>query len=266
LAKSDGGEAPSLKVEMRDKVAIITIDRPQARNAINTEIRLELPRLFTELGEKGEARVIVLRGAGSQAFVSGADLRELQTMDRKHAADHYLEFEHTLTGMEACKIPTIAMISGFALGGGCEIAAACDFRIAASDARLGMPIARLGHQIDLSNTRRLVRLVGAANAKALLMSDHFLSAEDARRLGLVNWVVPTSELEAYTLAFAATLASKAPLSLRCVKDSIRWVLDHPTPPENEDISQFCAPLFETEDFKEGVGAFFEKRKPVFKGK
>jgi enoyl-CoA hydratase len=259
-------EGPPLKVEMRDKVAIVTIDRPHTRNAINAEMRLEIPRLFARLEKEGEARVVVVRGSGSQAFASGADLHELQGFNEKEAADHYIEFETSLAAIENCALPTIAMITGFALGGGCELAAACDFRVAASDARIAMPIGRLGHQIDIANTRRLMRIVGAAHAKQLLMTDHFFSADDAHRIGYVNWVIPTSELEAYTLAFAATIASKAPLSVRAAKKSIRWVLDHPVPDADEDISQFCAPLFETEDFKEGVKAFFEKRKPAFRGK
>ena len=254
-----------LLFEQEGGIATLTLNRPHRHNALDDEMREAIPRRLAELAADRTLRAVILRGAGRRAFASGADLADIATMNAPAARDHLAGFDRCLRAIEDCPVPVIAMIRGFALGGGCELAAACDFRIAADDARFGVPVARLGHNVDLANVRRLMRLVGPAHTRTLLMTDEILNAAEAHRIGLVNWVLPVSQLEGFTRQLARTIAGKAPLSIRAAKASVRFVEEHPDPAADGENARFVAPLFESADYQEGVAAFFDKREPRFKG-
>jgi enoyl-CoA hydratase/carnithine racemase len=247
-----------------DLVATVTINRPEQRNALDLATRDGIRSAIEQLAASS-TRVVVLRGAGSRAFASGADLRELSTMGFDGAKAHFEEFTETLTAIEAAPIPVIAMIDGFALGGGLELAAACDLRISSDAARFGVPIGRIGHSIDKKNLRRMLRLVSPADLKAMLMTDMLIPAEEARRIGLLNWVVPQAQLESFTYDVAARVAASAPLGVQTAKRLINEVSDERALPSTEDADD-ASQLFDTEDFAEGIAAFFERRTPEFRGK
>ncbi len=246
-------------------VGTITINRPEQRNALNGEVRQAIVDAVYECANDDAVRVAVVRGSGGVAFASGADLRELSQYDPAGARDHFAEFNGQLEQLEAAPIPIIAMISGYALGGACELAAACDLRVATDSSRFGMPIGRIGHSIDKGNMRRLLRLMPPAELKAMLLTDDLISAAHALRIGLVNWVVPAQSLEAFTYDLARRVGSKAPLAVRAAKRLINEVCDERTAPTEGD-ADLASSLFATEDFAEGAAAFLEKRTPNFVGR
>jgi enoyl-CoA hydratase/carnithine racemase len=248
-----------------DLVATVTINRPEQRNALNLATRNGIRSAIEELAASASARVVVLRGAGRRAFASGGDLRELSTMGFDGAKEHFDEFTETLAAIEEAPIPVIAMIDGFALGGGLELATACDLRISSDAARFGIPIGRIGHTLDKKNLRRVLRLVSPADLKAMLLTDMLIPADEARRIGLLNWVVPQAQLESFTYDVAARVAASAPLGVQTAKRLINEVCDEGALPSSEDADD-ASRLFDTEDFAEGVAAFFERRVPDFRGK
>ena len=184
-----------LIVREEAQIATLTFNRPHVRNALNAEIIERLRQELSRLETSSTTRVVVLRGAGGKAFASGGDLAEMARMDSNRALENYKQVETVLTAIETCALPIIAMIEGYALGGGCEIAVACDLRVATTDARFGIPIARIGHTVDFINARRLLGLIGPAALKELLFTDRILDAGEAYRLGLINTVVPREEIE-----------------------------------------------------------------------
>lgn len=246
-------------------VATISLNRPETRNALNSEMRTALQESVDSLSsQRSESRAIVIRGKGDGPFASGADLSELSGMGATGAREHFAEFEATLQAIETAPLPVIAMVRGHAVGGGCELASACDLRVSAESARWGMPLGRLGHTIDRQNLRRLLRLVSPADIKAMLFTDWLLSSGDAQRAGLVNWVVPDEELEEFTERLAETVSRKAPLGMAAAKQSLRE-LAAPELAERVDTEDPAAALFESSDFGEGVLAFLERRSPNFVG-
>ena len=255
-------------VDRQPPIATITINRPQQRNAINYPMWGELSRHFTDLNADKSVRAIVITGAGEQAFSAGADIQDFDEYraDSTRGRVYNAAVDGLLNTLNEISTPTIAMIRGFAAGGGCELAVATDLRVAAVGSRLGIPAARLGISIGHREMRGLVNLVGKGNALYILFSGRLLEAEEALRIGLVNQVVPAAELASYTYRLAEEIAALAPLSHAANKLTVNQVLAKPSladlTPEEENI-----PLlqFDTRDYREGYRAFLEKRRANFIG-
>src|SRR5215207_6216383 len=254
----------TLLVERRDRVAVITINRPQKLNALNIQTRAEGAAALDELRQDEGVRVVVT-GAGEKAFVAGADIAEFE--GRTAAGQHdVLLWRSLFTAVDTFPKPIIAMINGFCLGGGCELALACDLRIAGENARFGQPEINLGIIPGGGGTQRLTRLVGEGKAMELILTGDMIDAQTAYNLGLVNMVVPAPDLEGKTMELAARIASKSPVALRMAKEAVKTAsrsnLDEGLRRE-VDLFAIC---FSSEDKDEGVRAFLEKRKPEFKGR
>src|SRR3954454_11316176 len=204
----------NLLLERDDAVAIVTVNRPKVLNALNAQTLDELRRAMLELKRDGEVRVVILTGAGDRAFVAGADINELAVQTPVFGREHALAGQHVFDIIENLGKPVIAAINGFALGGGCELAMACTLRIAAEHAKLGQPEVNLGLLPGYAGTQRLPRLVGKGRAFELLLTGAPIDAAEAERIGLVNRVVPGSELASAVKTLASTLAAQAPLAMR----------------------------------------------------
>lgn len=260
-------EEPVLLVETQDGVATVTINRPGQRNAMNYEMLLEFPKVMSRLDEDDSVRVIILRGAGEEAFAAGADIKEFkERRSTPELAQHYNAVsEDAMTSIEAVKKPTIAMIYGYAMGGGTQTIACCDLRIAADTAKFGIPAAKLGLAIGLGYARRLTHLVGPAYAKEILFSARTYSAQQAKEMGLVNQVVAATDLSETVYGLARDMLKNAPLSVQSAKQSVNLVLTNPSL-DGVDGHALFGWIFGSEDFAEGTRAFLEKRRPVFRGR
>lgn len=248
---------------VQDRIATITIDRPAVRNALDEPTAGEIERALVEAEENRDVSVLVFTGGGEKVFVSGADLRDLQYRKARQVLEASLN--HLFSRIDAFPKPTIAAMNGHALGGGMELALACDFRIAVSDAKLGFPEVGLGILPGAGGTQRLPRLVGLGRAKELILTADPIDADRALAMGLVNRVVSREELESATRELAGKIASRAPLALRLAKAALNLAARVPLDSglAFEVVSQSV--LFETKDKKEGITAFLEKRKPRFLG-
>lgn len=256
-----------LLVAKEGHIATVTLNRPHVRNAMNYEMLQRFPQVVEALESDPDVRVVVFRGAGEQAFAAGADISEFkERRSTPELAKHYNEVsERAAASVEGMKKPTIAMIFGFAMGGGCQLAAVCDLRFAADTAKMGVPAAKLGLAIGLGYARRLTQLVGPGYAKEILFTGRAFTAQECYDMGLVNRVVPAAELESYTYTIARQIAENAPLSIKSAKESIDICLTNPSL-EGVDGHALFGWIFGTEDFAEGTRAFLEKRKPVFRGR
>ncbi|HDM67111.1 MAG TPA: crotonase [Thermoplasmatales archaeon] len=253
-----------IKVEKENHIAWITIDRPPV-NALNKETLLELREVVEKLEREEDVRVAVITGAG-KAFIAGADIKEMQDMTTLEAKE-FAELGHSVfKAIRNSRIPYIAMVNGYALGGGCELVMNCDLVIASSKAILGQPEINLGICPGFGGTQNLPRIVGRLKAKELLLIGDNISAEEAERIGLVNKVVDPEKLREETKVIAEKIASKSPVQTMFIKTLVNKGLDM-------DLESACmfevtvfANGFSTEDQKEGMKAFLEKREPVFKGR
>jgi enoyl-CoA hydratase len=247
-------------------VAVVTINRPAVLNALNAQTVDDLRRALLELRRDEEVRAVVVTGAGEKAFVAGADINELSRQHPAAGRDLAARGQHVFDLVEHLGKPVIAAINGFALGGGCELAMACTFRIAADGARLGQPEINLGIIPGYGGTQRLPRLVGRDRAMELILTGRHVTAAEALAMGLVTRVVPAAILMDEALALATELASKAPLAVRYAMVAVNRGLDMPF----EQACAYEAALFglatATEDMREGTRAFLEKRKPTFVGR
>jgi len=255
----------NLLIERDEAVAIVTFNRPSVLNAINAPTLDALRRAILDLQRDDTVRVVVLTGAGEKAFVAGADIHELAEQTPTSGREHALAGQHVFDLVENMGKPVIAAINGYALGGGCELAMACTIRIAADTARIGLPEITLGILPGYAGTQRLARLVGKAKALEMVLTGTPVTAEEAARIGLVNRVVPASELMTAVRTLAVQLAKQPPIAVRYILSAINKGLEMPF----AEACVFEATLFglvaSTEDMREGTRAFLEKRKPVFKG-
>lgn len=255
----------TLLVERRERVAIITINRPEKRNALNIQTREDGAAALDELREDSSVGVVVFTGAGDKAFVAGADIAEFA--GRTAITQREVMLGRSLfTAIDSFPKPVIAMVNGYCLGGGCELALACDLRIASESASFGQPEINLGIIPGGGGTQRLTRLVGEGKAMELILTGDIIDARTAFNLGLVNMVVPAADLEAKTMEIANRISEKSPIALRMAKEAVKVAsrsnLDEGLRRE-VDLFALC---FSSEDKDEGVKAFLEKRKPAFKGK
>jgi enoyl-CoA hydratase len=252
--------------DSEDGVGLITFNQPAKRNAMSVEMWQGLEEILTAFEEDPEIRVVVLTGAGHQAFVSGADISQFDTQRGDSAArvEYDRRTQSAKTKLEQFSKPVIARIRGFCMGGGLGIALQADIRIAAVDSEFGIPAARLGVAYGLDATRRLVNLVGPANAQMMLMTGSRIDAQEAQRIGLVNQVVPDEELTETVLDLARRIADNAPLSVRAAKLTV--IQSTLADPDAAAVEKAIAGCFDSEDYKEGRRAFTEKRAPQFNGK
>lgn len=255
---------PDLLYEREGPLALVTFNRPRARNAMTFEMYEALYRACDQAEADPQVRVMLLRGAGDKAFVAGTDISQFRDFrTEQDSLDYEARMERIFTRLERLAKPTIALIRGFAVGGGASIALSCDLRVCAPDAQIGVPIARtLGNCLSVANLSRLVDLIGPARTKEVLFTARLVGAEEALSLGLANRIVPTDELEARGRELALQIAANAPLTIRATKEAVRRLQEHRRAVRGDDIIIGC---YTSRDFQEGVAAFLEKRKPMFRG-
>jgi enoyl-CoA hydratase/carnithine racemase len=258
-----------LLVERRGPIATVTFNRPAQRNALTLNMLEGLRRFFAETAlDAQDLRVVVLRGAGGRAFSSGSDFADLRRVQERGILVSGPDdpFEHALAALVACPLPVIALIEGYAVGGGCALAAGCDLRLAGESARLGMPPAKLGLLYNQNELQPFVDLIGVSRTKLLFYSGRLFSARDALQFGLVDEVHPDDEVEARAYALAEEIAANAPLSVRNTKRVLslltRRRLD---PAEEAEIADLVRQTQSSADFQEGQRAILEKRPPRFTG-
>jgi enoyl-CoA hydratase len=256
----------TLKVETRDGIALVVINRPEKLNALNARVMDELDRVFTAVAGDADVRGVILTGAGEKAFVAGADIAELQALGPIDGREHTLRGQRVLAKIEAIGKPVIAAVNGFALGGGCELAMACHLRVASENARLGTPEVKLGLMCGYGGTQRLPRLVGKGRALEMLLTGEMVGAQEALRIGLVNRVVPREALLSESEALLRQMLANAPVSLRLTLEAVNNGLEMPMDEAQYLEASLFALLSTTEDKQEGTTAFLEKRPPKFQGK
>ena len=256
---------PYVLVEKKDAVAVITVNRPEALNALNSEVLGALDEAVDDVLNDDSVRVIVFTGAG-RAFVAGADIGEMADLGMEEGRAFGRRGQILFRKIERAEKPTIAAVNGFALGGGCELAMACDMRIASEYAVFGQPEVGLGITPGFSGTQRLAAVVGKAKAAEIILSASNIDAAAAEKIGLTNRTVPAEKLMEETMALASKIASNAPLAVKWANSAIKRGLE--TDIETgilleADLFGMC---FATQDQKEGMKAFLERRKPEFKGR
>lgn len=247
-------------------VAFLTINRPDARNAMTWEMYEALVDACDRVDDNAAVRVFIVRSAGDKAFISGTDISQFTHFTTPEAPIEYeRRMDAIIDRLERVRVPTIAQVQGVAAGGGCAIALACDLRVCAPEARFGVPVARtLGNCLSAANYARLVDLIGPARTKDIMFTGRLIDAAEANALGLVNRLVPQSELDAAVRELAASLAANAPLTVRASKEAIRRIQAHRRiePALADDLVTLC---YNSADFKEGVAAFLAKRSPNWTG-
>lgn len=260
-----GGYYNNILLSYEDRIAYVIINRPEARNALNTETIIEIRRALEEIRENQDAGCIVITGSGEKSFISGADIVQLKQRKMIDALEAN-ELYDLLDYIENLEKPSIAMINGFALGGGCELALACDIRVTANHVKMGLPELGLAIMPGAGGTQRLSRIVGKGIAMDMILTGKMISGEDAVRIGLASASVPIENLKEKTKEVADSILSKGPLAVRMAKLSVHmgYETDMKTGLMIERLAK--AILYESADKQEGIDAFLEKRRPNFKGK
>jgi len=257
-----------IQVERDDHVATVVFNRPAMRNAISLAMWGEIASVTNELAADDTVRAIVYRGAGRQAFASGADISEFQEnrKDTATALAYNATTEAAYTAIRVCPKPTVAMVFGFCMGGAMAVAMACDLRFAAQGSKFGIPAAKLSIIYGLDPVHQLVDLVGPAYAKDILYSARTLDDQEALRIGFIQRLVPADDLEQHTYDYLRVVAANAPLSIRGTKAQVQAIFDGITEAHREKLRAQGIETFESADYKEGTGAFLEKRAPRFLGR
>jgi enoyl-CoA hydratase/carnithine racemase len=262
-------ETRKLLLEKDGAIGWIIFNQPEKRNAVSQEMWQLMPQYVNELAQDDAIRVVVLRGAGDKAFVAGADISQFQER-RRNMADEQEYSKISAQGQASLtqlSKPLLAMINGYCIGGGVGIAITCDLRLAADDARFGIPAARLGLGYHYHGMEKLLKLIGPAYTKEIFFTARTdFSAQDAWRMGLVNQVVPKAELAAFTRDYALRMAQNAPLTLRSAKANVDQLLRPSEQRELAQLDQMLTDCFNSQDYQEGVRAFAEKRRPQFHGR
>lgn len=255
----------TITLERRGAVAVLTINRPDKLNALNNKVHTEGVAALDELRMDDSVRVLVITGAGEKSFIAGADISEFEGKTPVTQRNSFHE-RSLFNSIDTFPKPVIAMVNGFCLGGGNELAMACDIRMASDKAKFSQPEINLGIMCGGGGTQRLARLVGEGRSMEMVLTGDMIDAATAEKFGLVNHVFPADQLEAETMKLAGKIAEKAPIALQLSKEAVKFAsrsnLDEGLRRE-VDLFAIC---FSTEDKKEGVAAFLEKRKPEFKGK
>jgi enoyl-CoA hydratase/carnithine racemase len=249
-------------------VGYVIFNNPERHNAVSLEMWEATARILEGFAKDEEVRVVVLTGAGTKAFVSGADISKFGAeRATKEAVEHYNKLtEKTYAGIHEFPKPTIAMIRGYCVGGGLGLATCCDLRIAADNARFAVPAAKLGLGYDYPGLKRLIDVVGASFAKEIFFTARQFDAEEARVMGLVNRVVADADLESYVKSYADTIAANAPLTIGSVKYIVGEALKDESKRDVKGMAESVSRCFASKDYVEGRTAFMEKRKPKFTGR
>ncbi|QHS61230.1 enoyl-CoA hydratase/isomerase family protein [Chitinophaga agri] len=254
----------TIKTELTDNIFFIYINRPDKLNALNQEVMAELALAIDEVYSNPQIRSAVITGTGEKAFVAGADISEFLTLSAEQGADLAKKGHVVFKHIEDCPKPVIAAVNGFALGGGCELAMACHFRIAATNAKFGQPEVNLGLIPGYGGTQRLTTLIGKGKAMELMMTGDMISADDALQWGLVNYVVAPGELLPKATELLKKIHTKAPLAIARVIKCANAALDHNMDGFELELNEFAA-CFATKDLQEGAQAFIQKRPAKFIG-
>jgi enoyl-CoA hydratase len=256
----------NILLERSGAVAFVTVNRPKVMNALNAQTLRELAAAFDEVEADSAVRCLVVTGAGEKAFVAGADINELAKMQPLQAKDLAFSGQQVFARLEKMTKPSVAMVNGYALGGGCELALACTLRTASTNAKLGLPEVSLGIIPGYGGTQRLARIAGPGVAREWVLTGETFTAEEAHRLGVVNRVFAPEALREGTLKMVEAILSRGPVAVRLALETIRRGMNM-SQPEGEVIeSDMFALAATTSDMREGMAAFLEKRKPTFQGR
>jgi enoyl-CoA hydratase len=251
-----------LKLDIQENIALLTLSRPEVLNALNSDAIASFSRAVKVVSQDKNIRVLIITGEG-KAFVAGADIKELSEMKPDAAFNFSRKGQQAFLRLETMDIPVIAAINGYALGGGCELALACDMRIGSSTAKFGMPETALGLMPGFAGTQRLCRLIGYANAMFMMTTAESINADDALRLGLLQIVVEPHQLMEVSMSVARKIASKGKYAVKAVKELARKSIQSQFPDVGELESETFAGLFDRPEADEGMKAFLEKRPPVW---
>jgi enoyl-CoA hydratase len=255
----------TLLTHLENRIFTITINRPDKLNALNKDVFTDLNTALDEVENNQEIKSVIITGSGPKAFVAGADIAEFAGLSKEEAMALARRGHNTFTRIENSAKPVVAAVNGFALGGGCELAMSCHFRVASENAKFGQPEVNLGLIPGYGGTQRLVQLIGKGKALELLMSAHMIDANEAKELGLVNYVTTSETLLEHTKKILEVINSKAPLAVAGCIRAANAVFDESKNGYEVEIEEF-GNAFNTDDMKEGTTAFLEKRKAAFKGK
>ena len=256
----------TLLVERTDTTALVTINRPDKLNALNSAVLADLESLVRELSADATVRAVILTGAGEKAFVAGADIKELGALSPAEAVDRARLGQRVFGAIEASPKPFIAAINGFALGGGLELALACDIRVASETAKMGLPEVSLGLIPGYGGTQRLPRVIARGKALEMIMTGDPVDAKEAHRIGLVDRVAAPAALLDEARAVAASIAKRGPVAVSLAKRAVHTGVEQPMKDGLETEATLFGKVYESADSKEGTSAFLEKRKPNFTGK
>lgn len=258
----------TINLELKDNaVWVLTIQRPEALNALNSQVLTEMGDALRQVGEMNfeNSRALIITGSGAKAFVAGADIKEMVGLNEEQAQAFAQRGQSIFHELNLLKIPVIAAVNGFALGGGLELALGCDFIFASENAKFGLPEVSLGLIPGFGGTVRLARAVGLRKARELTFTGEMIGATEALSLGLVNKVVPAGELMEAVMKTVNVILSRGPVAVAAAKKSINQAYELEIEEAQKTEARHFGELFSTEDVREGTTAFIEKRKPVFKG-